>query len=255
MWWFFGFNKGILLILFLKVFLLDSLLFGIKLKQITMKDIKQSRKNFIKTISLGIIGTRILTSCNNTKTQSIETKSNVMVSDKPLKPVLTKVGQNQKAPDGIDFGFKLRSSQTNGQYSCTEETLPAKTLGVHLHMHDKLDEIMRVLEGTVHVLVGEEVFEINAGEWHLRPHGIPHTYWNQTNKPAKLIDMFLNQDFDNFLDELLRISKKLKSQNISPDSPQATELYSALDKKYGITSYHDKTKELLEKYNLKMADF
>ena len=219
-----------------------------------MTDNNQSRKNFIKTISLGIIGTSILTSCDNTKTQSIETNSNVKVSDKPLKPVLTKFGQNQKAPDGIDFGFKIRSSQTNGQYCCTEETLPAKTPGVHLHMHDKLDEIMRVLEGTVHVLVGEEVFEINAGEWHLRPHGIPHTYWNQTDKPAKLIDMFLNQDFDNFLDELLRISAKLKEQNLSPDSPQATELYSNLDNKYGITSYHDKTQGLLDKYGLKMAE-
>ena len=219
-----------------------------------MTENNQSRKNFIKTVSLGIIGTSILTSCDNTKTESNDPNSNVKVLDKPLKPVLTKVGQNQKAPDGIDFGFKIRSSQTNGQYCCTEETLPAKTLGVHLHMHDKLDEIMRVLEGTVHVLVGDEVFEINAGEWHLRPHGIPHTYWNQTDKPAKLIDMFLNQDFDNFLDELLRISAKLKSENLSPDSQQATELYSALDKKYGITSYHDKTQGLLEKYKLKMAD-
>lgn len=66
--------------------------------------------------------------------------------------------------------------------------------------------------------------------------------------------MFLNQDFDNFLDELLRISAKLKEQNLSPDSPQATELYSNLDNKYGITSYHDKTQGLLDKYGLKMAE-
>ena len=212
-----------------------------------MIDNNQSRKNFIKTVSLGIIGTSILTSCNSNKTQSKDKNSNVKVLSKPLKPVLTKVGQTQKSTDGID-------SQTNGQYCCTEETLPAKTLGVHLHMHDKLDEIMRVLEGTVHVLVGDEVFEINAGEWHLRPHGIPHTYWNQTDKPAKIIDMFLNQDFDNFLDELLRIGAKLKEQKLSQDSPQAIELYSNLDKKYGITSYHDKTQGLLEKYGLIMTD-
>ena len=217
-------------------------------------DNTQTRKNFIKTVSLGIVGTSILSSCNSNKTQNAEKSVETKSAENPLKPVLTKVGQTQKALDGTDFGFKIRSSQTNGQYCCTEETLPPKTLGVHLHKHDKLDEIMRVLEGTVHVLVGEEVFEINAGEWHLRPHGIPHTYWNQTDKPAKLIDMFLNQDFDNFLDELLRISAKLKSEKLSPDSPQATELYSNLDKKYGITSYHDKTQGLLEKYGLKMSD-
>jgi hypothetical protein len=66
--------------------------------------------------------------------------------------------------------------------------------------------------------------------------------------------MFLNQDFDNFLDEILRIGAKLKEQKLSPDSPQASELYSNLDKKYGITSFHDKTQGLLEKYNLQLAD-
>ena len=172
--------------------------------------------------------------------------------NKPLKPVLTKAGTTQKAADGIDFGFKMRSNQTNGQFSCTEETLTPKTLGVPVHKHDELDEIMHVLEGTVHVLVGEEVFEVNAGDWHLRPRGIPHAYWNQTNEPAKFNDMFLNQDFDEFLDEFLRIGNKLKEKNISTDSKEASDLYDLLSKKCGLTNYPEMTPLLLKKYGLKM---
>ena len=213
-----------------------------------------NRRNLLRHLSFGALsGITILNmGCNSTtprKENEIEYDTN-----KPLKPVLVKVGETQKASDGIDFGFKLRSNQTNGQFSCTEEVLAPKTLGVSYHMHDKLDEIMRVQEGTVHVLVGEEVFEVNAGEWHLRPHGIPHTYWNQTDKPAKFNDMFLNQDFDNFLDELLRMAQRLSKQNISPDSKKAEELFAPIARKYGFTNFPEKTPYLLEKYGLKMAN-
>jgi quercetin dioxygenase-like cupin family protein len=214
--------------------------------------INQSRRDIIRQLTFGAISSTVLLNlgCDSANNKIAITES---PEQKPLIPVLTKVGTTVKAPDGIDFGFKLRSSQTNGQFSCTEEILAPKTLGVSLHKHDKLDEILHVLEGTVHVLVGEEVFEVNAGEWHLRPHGIAHAYWNQTDKPARFNDMFLNQDFDNFLDELIRIANKLQKQNIPADSKQAVALYDALSKKYGFTNYPEKTGYLLEKYGLKMA--
>ena len=212
-----------------------------------------NRRNLLRHLSFGALsGITILNmGCNSTTTRK---ENENVISSKPLKPVLTKVGETQKAADGIDFGFKLRSNQTNGQFSCTEEVLAPKTLGVSLHMHEKLDEVMRVQEGTVHVLVGEEIFEVNAGEWHFRPHGIPHAYWNQTDKTAKFNDMFLNQDFDNFLDELLRMANRLSKQNIAPDSKKAEELFAPIAKQYGFTNFPEKTPYLLEKYGLKMAN-
>ncbi|MBS1574070.1 MAG: cupin domain-containing protein [Bacteroidetes bacterium] len=212
-----------------------------------------NRRNILKHLSFGVLSsiTLLNTGCHSDTGQKYTELE--FDTSKPLKPVLTKAGETRKAPDGIDFGFKLRSNQTNGQFSCTEEILAPKTLGVSLHKHDKLDEILHVLEGTVHVLVGDEVFEVNAGDWHLRPHGIPHAYWNQTDKPARFNDMFLNQDFDNFLDELLRIADRLSKQNIPPDSKKAEEVFAPVAKKYGFTNYPEQTPILLEKYGLKMA--
>ncbi len=216
---------------------------------------KINRRNVLRHLSFGVLsGITILSvGCHDNKPQKNNTTG--LDKSKPLKPVITKAGNTVKATDGVDFGFKLRSNQTNGQFSCTEEVLSPKTLGVGLHMHDELDEIMHVLEGTVHVLVGEEVFEVNAGDWHLRPHGIPHAYWNQGDKPAKFNDMFLNQDFDNFLDELIRLAGKMNEQKIAPDSKEAEQLLALISKQYGFTNYPEKTPYLLEKYGLKMAEF
>jgi uncharacterized cupin superfamily protein len=47
-----------------------------------------------------------------------------------------------------------------------------------LHLHRNDDEIWYVLEGVLHVRVGVEVFEANAGSAVMAPRGTPHTYWN-----------------------------------------------------------------------------
>ena len=47
---------------------------------------------------------------------------------------------------------------------------------VHLHRSD--DEAWYVLEGSLHVQVGDQVVETRAGAGVLVPKGTPHTYWN-----------------------------------------------------------------------------
>jgi mannose-6-phosphate isomerase-like protein (cupin superfamily) len=47
-----------------------------------------------------------------------------------------------------------------------------------LHLHRNDDEAWYVLEGTLHVRVGHDVIEANAGSAVFVPRGTPHTYWN-----------------------------------------------------------------------------
>jgi uncharacterized cupin superfamily protein len=49
--------------------------------------------------------------------------------------------------------------------------MPAGQLGAPPHLHLGFDEICYVLEGTVHIMVEDEVFVVNKGDWHLRPRG------------------------------------------------------------------------------------
>ncbi len=81
--------------------------------------------------------------------------------------------------------LKLSRTQTGGGMSFFENTLAPGFLGAPPHFHKTFDEICYVLEGTVHVLVGDEVFELNAGDLHLRPRGIMHTCWNSGVQPAR----------------------------------------------------------------------
>jgi mannose-6-phosphate isomerase-like protein (cupin superfamily) len=47
-----------------------------------------------------------------------------------------------------------------------------------LHLHRTDDEAWYVLEGKLHVRVGEDVVEASAGSGVFVPRGTPHTYWN-----------------------------------------------------------------------------
>src|SRR3984893_15989097 len=46
------------------------------------------------------------------------------------------------------------------------------------HVHHRDDEAWYVLEGTLHVQVGEDEVEARAGAGVFVPRGTPHTYWN-----------------------------------------------------------------------------
>jgi len=56
---------------------------------------------------------------------------------------------------------------------------------LHLHNHD--DEAWYVLEGTLHVRVGQDVVEARAGSAVFVPRETPHTYWNPDVLPARYL--------------------------------------------------------------------
>jgi mannose-6-phosphate isomerase-like protein (cupin superfamily) len=69
------------------------------------------------------------------------------------------------------IAFKMASEDTDGLLGSAELVLEPGTIGAVPHLHRGFDEICRVLEGTVHILVDKEVTAVPAGGWHLRPRG------------------------------------------------------------------------------------
>lgn len=165
----------------------------------------------------------------------------------PPSPEPLKIG-----PTGGDGRVKVRSNQTNVQFSCTENLIGPKFMGPAPHVHKDLDEIMFVQEGMVTVLVGETVYQVEAGGWHLRPHGLVHTFWNATDKPARFIDMFLNQDFENFLEEMFqKLIPDLVKRGVPLTSKEATDKMDKLNARYGITMFEEQRQPIVAKYGLK----
>jgi quercetin dioxygenase-like cupin family protein len=153
---------------------------------------------------------------------------------------------------GIVMRTWVRSSQTNQQYSSVEFLIGPKQMGPPPHVHQDLEELMYVLAGTVTILVGDTVYTVPAGGWHLRPRGIVHTFWNATDAPAHYIDMYFNQNFEDFLEELNgKILADMQKYHLTPADPGIAKRWANLDKRFGITTYFDQRQPLIDKYGLK----
>ena len=170
----------------------------------------------------------------------------------PLKPVLLPGLTPLDHKGGMDIRVWMRTSMTNGLFSSVECAVAPKLMGPAPHHHLELDEIMYVIEGTASVLVGDEVVEINAGGWHLRPRLITHTFWNASEKPLRFIDMYFNQPFEDYLE---RIFHELTPENGYPSgSEKKSKEISALAEKFGLVHLPgawDRRKEIAAKYGLK----
>ena len=153
---------------------------------------------------------------------------------------------------GINIRTLVRSTKTNTQFSCVEFVIAPKQMGPPPHVHAALDEIMYVTEGVVSVVVENKVYQVKAGGWHLRPRQITHTFWNATNKPARFIDMYFNQNFEVFLEELnFKLIPHMKSNNLSFDDPSISKWQSDLDKRFGITTFFEQRQALIDLHKLK----
>ena len=170
-----------------------------------------------------------------------------------LLPLFIKPPQEalQPGPRGINMRVLVKSSQTNYQFSCVELVLAPKKMGPAPHIHDHLDEFSYVLEGTLGVLVGEEMQEISAGGFSSRPRGIVHSFWNPSDQPLHFFEMDCNQNFDEYLEDLFsnRIAYMTKN-NLKADDPVISKWAKELHEEFGLTFFPEKGKEIIEKFGL-----
>ncbi len=82
----------------------------------------------------------------------------------------------------------LESERADGQFAFVEHTLAPRALGAPVHSHGNEDEYSLVVEGTIGVEIGDEVLEATTGRIVLKPRGIPHAFWNATDRPARFLE-------------------------------------------------------------------
>lgn len=141
-----------------------------------------------------------------------------------------------------DITFKLTKSQTSGHLGSSEIIIPPGQLGAPPHYHKNFDEICIVLEGTVHVMVEHEVFEVKKGGWHLRPRNKVHTFWNSGKENAKVIELCTPGGHEAYMEELAGLFK-------NGANPNPTEL-AILAQRYDIVFRFDMLDEVIKKYKV-----
>jgi|SRR4029453_7247722 quercetin dioxygenase-like cupin family protein len=102
---------------------------------------------------------------------------------------------------GSQSFHKIKSSATNGAFSVMEFVTPPGK-GVALHVHEREDELVYLLEGQIEVTLGNQKMKAVPGVMALLPRGIPHGFTNIGDKPSRLLDTILPGQFDNYFVEL-----------------------------------------------------
>lgn len=161
------------------------------------------------------------------------------------QPVYLPPGAGKKGKIAVnDISFKLSSAHTSGLLGSAETVLYPGYMGAPPHRHKGFDEVCRVLEGRLSILVGKELYEVEAGGWHLRPRGITHAFWNSGPVPARFIEMYLPGGHERYMEELTTLFENGRQ-------PRPGEV-DAIARKHDIEFFWDELPALLAKYKVRL---
>ena len=87
---------------------------------------------------------------------------------------------------GDVYRFLATGDDTNGKYALWEAIVPPGG-GPPPHVHSREEEGFYILEGEITFQVGDERIVATAGMFANMPVGTPHSFKNESNRPAKML--------------------------------------------------------------------
>jgi mannose-6-phosphate isomerase-like protein (cupin superfamily) len=96
--------------------------------------------------------------------------------------------------------FKLTDDDTDGAVDFIESRVGYLS-GPPLHIHQKQSEIVYILEGSLRFQVGEEMLDVAAGEVVYLPKGVPHTFTNLSQQPARAVGVVWPGGLHRFMED------------------------------------------------------
>ncbi len=99
------------------------------------------------------------------------------------------------------YTAKARGEDTGGEFAVVEATTPPQA-GPPPHIHHREDETFWVLEGELEFMVGDGTVRAPAGSLVHVPKGVPHTYKNAGETPARYVTTIRPAGFEGFFFEV-----------------------------------------------------
>ena len=100
---------------------------------------------------------------------------------------LTTPGQGRTiAVVGDVYRFLATGEDTNGKYAMWEAIVPPGG-GPPPHVHSREEEGFYILEGEITFQIGDERIVATAGVFANMPVGVPHSFKNESTRPAKML--------------------------------------------------------------------
>ncbi len=85
--------------------------------------------------------------------------------------------------------LKISGSDNDGGFALFEQTSLSQGMGTPLHIHYLQDEVFYVIEGNYFFQVGEDKYQLGAGDSIFLPMKVPHA-WTQVSEKGKMIVLF-----------------------------------------------------------------
>jgi quercetin dioxygenase-like cupin family protein len=144
---------------------------------------------------------------------------------------------------GAQVTFKIHGGQTGGAFSIIEAVYPPGNF-TPPHRHEKADEIGYILEGELGVMVAEEDFRAGPGTFFIRPKGVPHALWNNTDVPVRFLDMYTPAGLEAWFEELARL--------VSGSEPPTLEKVFEAGRRFDTIFMPELAPRLIKKHGLKL---
>lgn len=122
------------------------------------------------------------------------------------------------------------AAETDGEYLQAEIALQPHAAGPPLHIHPRLEDRFKGVDGTVGVQIGAETRTLRPGDEAVAPPGTAHRFWNPTGDPARLLAEVrpFSDGFTTFLETLYGLTRDGKTNDKGLPSPlQAAVLFHA----------------------------
>ncbi len=143
---------------------------------------------------------------------------------------------------GLGVVLKLLSADTGGNFAIVEYLIAPGTLAAPPQRHENEDETTYVLEGNVTVEVGDRIVHASPGTLVFKPRGVFHTFWNQADVPARVLEIISPAGFEKYYGEV----ELLADLRVPPNDPRRA----ALSQKYHVEFDRVRVMDLAQRYNL-----
>jgi quercetin dioxygenase-like cupin family protein len=111
-------------------------------------------------------------------------------------------GEGEAIGTGSPARMKATAETTGGAFSLSETTFPANTSGPPRHAHQHTTDTFYVLEGALHVTVGDREVDLPAGGYALVPPGVVHTFSNTSDAPVRFLNLNSPGGWEDYLRDL-----------------------------------------------------
>jgi mannose-6-phosphate isomerase-like protein (cupin superfamily) len=126
-----------------------------------------------------------------------------------MAPVVAEGAQGDRIRFGdTEIVFKCPAAGSEEGWTALDYTLAPRQGGAPLHYHRELLESFFVISGELWMKVGEREMNANPGTYAFVPPGVPHSFANRSEAPARFLVQASGPQHKQFLLELIRLAER-----------------------------------------------